>query len=146
MAGSQLNLESLVRVVATEVRLHPLHLSLHLLRLPGSCFPNVVERNRHNPQGVVAGGMEGNLREGGRNLRGKGGGDSLFHGGGDVSEAVEGGIVVVPDHLSQAAVGEQGLGQSPGSVITHPIPTAWTRRTHRVRQRRGRGREGGWLT
>ena len=53
VSGGQFYLESLVRVVATEVDLDSLNFSLQLTRLPGSCPPNVVEGDGHHSQSVV---------------------------------------------------------------------------------------------
>ena len=53
VSGGQFDLESLVGVVTTEVDLDSLDLSLQFAGLPGSCLPNVVERDGHHSQGVV---------------------------------------------------------------------------------------------
>ena len=58
VSGGQFDLESLVRVVTTEVDLDSLDFGLQFARLPGSCLPNVVERDGHHSQGVVTADRE----------------------------------------------------------------------------------------
>ena len=53
VSGGQFDLESLVGVVTTEVDLDSLDFGLQFAGLPGSCLPNVVERDGHHSQGVV---------------------------------------------------------------------------------------------
>ena len=80
------------------------------------------------------GGREGE-REGGRE---GGRRDSLFHGGCNIPEAMEGGVIVVPDHFSETTVGQQCLCQAACTIVTHPITTAHTEQ----RRERGRGERG----